>query len=213
MIDPTIPQHLQELIKTELEIGERIDWCEMPVKAFFTPQSVASVLFGIPWTAFAVFWTVAAGIGTISIKGGISVFTLFPLFGIPFILIGIGMLSAPLFTYFKSRKTVYVITDRRAITFEGGRSTVIRSYTPQKLQSLYRNEKRDGVGDVIVNHREWRDSDGDRHSEKLGFLRVRNVRTVEKKLKGLARKAGSAKTDPHREIEDHAGRIYPELSH
>ncbi|MDH3529469.1 MAG: hypothetical protein OEQ28_07875, partial [Acidobacteriota bacterium] len=209
--DQSLPQKLDIIVKNELEIGERVDWSGMPVPAFFTPQSISSVLFGIPWTAFALFWTASAGIGTISIKGGLSLFSLFPLFGVPFILIGIGMLSAPLFAYSKARKTAYVITDRRAISFEGGRSTVIRSYSPEMLHGIYRTEKPDGSGDVIIKKDAWRDSDGDKHSEEFGFLSVRNVKEVEQKLRDLAKKAVRPRRVHHREIENDTGRIYPEL--
>ena len=116
-------------------------------------------------------------------------FDLFPLFGIPFVLIGLGMLSSPLWAYRKALQTVYVITDRRAITFDGGWSTTIRSYPPEKLQEIYRKEKRDGSGDVIIARRAWRDSDGDRRSEELGFLRIRDPKEIEQMLRTLAEQA------------------------
>ncbi|REJ78186.1 MAG: hypothetical protein DWQ47_17770 [Acidobacteria bacterium] len=188
MLTNSFPRKMQELVNSELEIGERVVWSGMPRPAFFTPSSTGAFLFGIPWTAFAVFWTVMAGAGT-WFTTGFSVFSLFPLFGIPFILIGFGMLSAPVFSYTRSRKTAYVITDRRAISFEGGRSTVIRSFPPEKLTSIYRNEKRNGFGDVIIDYKQWRDSDGDRQSEQLGFMRIPNARDVERLLKDLGRRA------------------------
>lgn len=120
------------------------------------------------------------------------------------------MLSAPLVAYFKSGKTAYLITDRRAITFEGGRSAVIRSYTPEKLGEIYRKEKRNGSGDVIIVHRSWKDSDGDRQNEELGFLRVRDAKAVEQKLKTLAAKAEKKQRDDV--IQDQTDRIYPEIS-
>lgn len=188
MLNNQIPHEMQQLVSSELEIGERIVWSGMPRRAFFTPAATGAFLFGIPWTAFAVFWTLAAGAGT-WFTSGFSLFSFFPLFGVPFILIGIAMLSTPLATYLKSGKTVYVITDRRAISFEGGRSTVIRSYPPEKLTSIYRNERRNGYGDVIIEYRQWRDSDNDKRSEELGFSRVQNPREVERLLKDLGRKA------------------------
>jgi hypothetical protein len=116
-------------------------------------------------------------------KGG---FSFFPLFGIPFVLIGLAMLSSPLWAYRKSLRTVYVITNRRAITFDGGVSTTIRSYAPERLHDVYRREKRDGSGDVIIARHAWRDSEGDRQSEELGLLRIRNPKEVESMLRKLA---------------------------
>jgi hypothetical protein len=101
-------------------------------------------------------------------------------------LTGIGLFSAPFFTHRNSLKTVYAITNRRAITFSGGWSTTIRSYAPDKLRDVYRKEKRDGTGDVIIFTRAWHGSDGDKQTEELGFLRVENPKELEHMLKTLA---------------------------
>ncbi|QQS41620.1 MAG: hypothetical protein IPM63_01365 [Acidobacteriota bacterium] len=188
MLDNRIPHKLKELIDRELEIGERIVWTGMPRRTFFTPAATGSFLFGIPWTAFAVFWTLMAGAGT-WFTSGFSMFSIFPLFGIPFILIGIGMLSAPLGAYIKSGRTAYVITDKRAISFEGGSSTVIRSFTPEKLGDVFRRERSGGYGDVIIDLSHTRDSDGDKQTEEVGFFRVRDPHQVERLLKELASRA------------------------
>lgn len=86
---------------------------------------------------------------------------LFPLFGVPFLLIGTRMLPFPLWAYRNSLKTVYLITNRRAITIDGAWSYTTRSYTPEKLADVFRREHRDGTGDVVVSRNSWRDSDGD----------------------------------------------------
>lgn len=181
----SIPRNLRAKVDSELEAGERVQWIDMPIPRYFTPASTGAFLFAIPWTAFAILWMCgAAGFKIPDFKEG---FDLFPLFGVPFVLIGLGMLSSPFWAYRKSFKTVYVITDRRAITFDGGWSTTIRSYPPEKLADIFRKEKKDGSGDVIISRRAWRDSDGDRQSEDLGFLRIPNPKQIESMLKQLAR--------------------------
>lgn len=211
MIDSSIPQNLKDQIRRELEIGESIVWSGMPIRRFFTPAATATFIFGIPWTAFAVFWTIGAGIGTLFTSNGFSLFSFFPLFGIPFVLIGLGMLSAPLAAYKKSGKTAYVITDRRAITFEGGSSTVVRSYPPEKLRDIYRSEKRNGSGDVIIKLHAWRDSDGDKSTQELGFHGVQDVRKVESLLKKLAARAPQTATRLDRVPDQTPQRIYPNV--
>lgn len=198
MIDPTIPQTLRDLVKKELERDERIEWIGMPKVAYFTPGSTVTVLFGIPWTAFAIFWTVTAAWGTSNMKDGPGLFSLFPLFGLPFILIGIGMLSSPFWAYWRASKTVYAISDRRVITIEGGWSKTIRSYASDNLKDVFRKEKKDGSGDIILSQRIWRDSDGDRQLESFGLLRIANVKDVEARIKKLAQQA---KTDSQKEKE------------
>ena len=111
----TIPRELDDKVKRELELGERILWMEQPIPRYFTAMSTGAFLFAIPWTAFAVFWMCGASgfkMPDFS-KGG---FSFFPLFGLPFFLIGIGMLSSPLWSYRKAFKTVYVIAVLRGVT-------------------------------------------------------------------------------------------------
>lgn len=180
-----IPRELDDKVKRELESGERILWMEQPIPRYFTAMSTGAFLFAIPWTAFAVFWMCGASgfkMPDFS-KGG---FSFFPLFGLPFFLIGIGMLSSPLWSYRKAFKTVYVITDRRAITFDAGWTTTIRSYPPDRLQNIHRKEKRDGSGDVVLGQRVWSGSEGGQQSQDLGFLNIRDPKTVEQMLRKLA---------------------------
>ena len=150
----------------------------MPIPSYFKSSSLALFLFAIPWTSFALFWMAGSWYQSESIP--------FTLFGVPFVLIGIGMLLAPLWTYKKALKTVYVISDQRALTFDGGWSTTsIRSYQPHQLDTIYRKEKKDGSGDIILSVRSWCDSDNDKQQEELGFMRIENVKKVETILKEL----------------------------
>jgi len=186
----TISRELEDKVKRELESGERILWMEQPIPRYFTAMSIGAFLFAIPWTAFSVFWMCGASgfkMPDFS-KGG---FSLFPLFGLPFLLIGIGMLSSPIWAYRKAFKTVYVITDRRAITFDAGWTTTIRSYPPDKLQNIYRKEKRDGTGDVVLGQRVWSGSEGNQQSQDLGFLNIRDPKTVEQMLRKLSEHANA----------------------
>lgn len=188
MIDPHIPLQLQNLIARELERDEKVVWSAMPKPRYFAGPSAAAFLFAIPWTAFSVFWMVgAAGFKIPQFDQG---FDFFPLFGIPFVLIGIGMLSAPLWAYRNQLKTVYLVTDRRAITIDGGRSSTIRSYLPDDLKDIFRREHKDGTGDVIITRKTWKDSDGDKQIQELGFLRVQNAKSVETMLRALAEQRG-----------------------
>jgi hypothetical protein len=122
---------------------------------------------------------------------GIEGSDFFPLFGVPFILIGLGMLSSPLWAYRKALNTVYVITDRRAISIDGGWSTTIRSHNPSGLKEVFRRERKNGLGDVVIAGRAWRDSDGDLHLQEIGFFNIRDAKSVEQMLKDLAETGGN----------------------
>lgn len=87
----------------------RIEWSSL--------LSVESA-FGLFFTGFSVFWIVGARMITAMIgqSGGMEVvFALFPLFGIPFLLVGLYMVAGRLFwdAYLRAR-TWYALSDRAA---------------------------------------------------------------------------------------------------
>ena len=181
-----ISPRLREIVDRELKPHEVIQWIGQPIPKFFTSDLITAVLFGIPWTTFSLFWVWGAtGFGSL-LTQGLTPLLLFPLFGVPFVLIGFGMLSLPIRTRQLALQTVYVITDRRAISIEGGKSSIIQSYSPQQLKVVYRQENKDGTGNVIFTVKSWKDSDGDEQSKPIGFMNIRDPKQVEDLLKTLA---------------------------
>ena len=114
-------------------------------------------------------------------------FNWFGLFGVPFILIGFGMLSSPIWVYRKAKKTVYVVTDRRAIIFEKGFSVQIRSFEGQRLGEVTKRVRADGSGDIVFECGIKR-SRGDNNSgvTEIGFFGIERVNEVEDMVKVLA---------------------------
>ena len=199
MLDPNIPLDLQDLISRELDREERVVWSAMPKPRYFHGPAAGAFVFAIPWTAFSMFWMAgAAGFKIPQFNQG---FDFFPLFGIPFFLIGIGMLTSPFWAYRNQLKTVYLITDRRAITIDGGRTSTIRSYLPENLKDIFRREHKDGTGDVIITRTAWKDSDGDKQMQDLGFLRIQDAKSVETMLKTMAEPSDARKSPVGREFE------------
>jgi len=184
MLTNELPAWAQERLARELAAGESLRWADVAVPRFFSMATIAPMLFAVPWTAFAVFWICGASgfkMPDFS-RGG---FSFFPLFGVPFVLIGIGMLLSPVWRWLRLRRTLYAVTDRRAILFAGGLTRTVRSIAPDGLDDLCRRERRDGTGDVVFARRTWRDSDGDRRTEEIGFMSVRDPRTAEQQLRSL----------------------------
>jgi hypothetical protein len=70
---------------------------------------------------------------------------LFPLFGAPFLLIGIGGLSSPLWLRHKASHMVYLPTNQRALSRAGFKSYTIHTYLPKQLESMTRKEHPDGL--------------------------------------------------------------------
>ena len=179
----TIPQNLKDLVQRELGEYEQVYWLGMPTPSYFNANSKALFFFAIPWTAFAIFWMCgAAGFKMPDFSSG---FELFPLFGLPFVLIGIGMLLSPFWEFKKGKNTIYAITNNRALIIEDRNSTTIRSYRPESLQDSYRIEHRDGSGTIIFGKAEKEIEKNDQLLPK-GFMHVQNPRQVEKLIKELS---------------------------
>jgi hypothetical protein len=184
---PGIPKYLQDEVKQRVAKGEIIRWVEQPIPRFFTAASTKMFLLAFPLIALLVYDIVMHRTSVFlpdSGKFGPGIFTL--LFDVPFIVIGIGLLLSPLWTRWVL-KTVYIITDQRALVFfDGGWTITVRSYTPNQLKGMYCREKKDGTGDVVLGGRIslWSSNSG-RQMVKIGFLRVRDVRKTEQMLREL----------------------------
>src|SRR6478609_3430837 len=99
---------LQQLIHSELRPSEVLAWSSSPRPGRMALRALPLVLFGIPWTAFALFWI--AGASGFKMPDFSHGFGFFPLFGVPFVLIGFGMLTSPYWMRRKARRTAYVVT-------------------------------------------------------------------------------------------------------
>lgn len=185
----SLPADLDAIARDELAPGERVDFAAQPLAGRATVRAFGVWLFAVPWTAFAVFWTVMAASAAGEMDGwGI----VFPLFGTPFIVIGLAMLSAPAAAWRQSRRTLYVVTDRRALLFSapGFRAIEVRSFAPEALRSTRRTERPDGSGDLIFDRTTRRDSDGDAVTTTVGFQNLADVRGAEAAVQALAATAG-----------------------
>ena len=187
--DDFFPVELTALVDVELGKGERIVWIGQPIASRLARSTLPIALFGIPFTAFAFFWIVTAsgmrGLGFAGPSG------FFMLFGIPFVLVGLGMLTSPLWMYFKAGRTVYAVTDRRALVIDGGLfgGMTVRSFEPARLTGLYRTQFADGSGNLVFQ-REYRPAGRHGRFVELGFLAVPDVKAVEDHIRELVRKAG-----------------------
>jgi hypothetical protein len=185
-----LPEELEAQVRSELRDRERLLWVGQPRPGRLARQGMPVMLFGIPFTAFALFWIAAAsGLLAAGGNGGAApdAFQIcFPLFGVPFVLIGLGMLSAPYWLGRSAKRTCYAVTDRRAILWRVGWSGAVevRSYGPNELTRIRRIEYPDGVGDLVFEELITVGRDGDRTgTTRHGFLAIDGVREVEELIR------------------------------
>jgi hypothetical protein len=190
--DNSLPQDWLDRVGSELGDGERLIWAEQPRVGRYVRQSVPIVLFGMAFTAFALFWISAAWAMLFGIPGsgpnlegpGLP-FSLFPYFGVPFVLVGLGMLSSPFWYWRQAKRTCYALTSQRAMVWQAGMfgSLTVRSYGAEALGKIVRTEHPDGSGDLVLEQivEEGTDSEGHRTTRivRHGFIAISNVKQVE----------------------------------
>lgn len=189
-MDPTLlPERVRALVEAELRPGEGLRWVDQPVPGRMALGGLPALLFAIPWTAFALFWTWNAA--QISCPNPSLESRIFPFFGVPFVLVGLGMFTTPLWLIGAARRTVYVVTDRRALVLSGNwlGGVTVRSFEPEKLGDLSRNQRADGSGDLVFGQYVKVGNRGGTRLVDYGFLALRNVREAEEHVDAIARQA------------------------
>ncbi len=111
------------------------------------------------------------------------------LFGLPFVLIGLGMLLAPFAAFRTARRTVYALTNKRFITITEGRTRHVKSILPDLIRSIERKERPDGSGNLRLILGYEKDGDGGAVTTAEDLIAIPDVRKVENLLMDLKRRA------------------------
>jgi hypothetical protein len=180
-----LPVQLQSLVEAEVSGGEQVVWVGTPRRSRLMIETLPRFGFGIIWTAFSIFWVYGAAGFQWPQFGKVD--DLFPLFGIPFVLVGCGMLLSPAWIWMRSAGMVYVVTTERAIIIERGFATSIRSYDPSQLQRLQKIQRGDQSGDLIFEQTSWPIETQGYRRHRHAFVGVDNVNEVEAHIRRLTR--------------------------
>lgn len=175
-------------LSRELRDGERVLWQGVPTGAV-NVKAFAIYFFAIPWTAFALFWTAmaAAGMGATEWDGAGSLLKwAFPLFGVPFIVVGLGMMSVPFLPRWERDKVIYAVTNQRVLKLRLWRSLDVTSCPAERIGQIARSEKRDGSGSLSIAVKVGKDSDGDASVERFVVEEVANVFALQDAVEQIA---------------------------
>jgi hypothetical protein len=180
---PLLPPDLDDAVRRELATSERRLWAGTPDPGAFARAYIALTIFGRVFAGLAAVLMITPFL--ITFPHSMSAF-IFVLSGIPLLLIGASLASTPLWMRRKAARTVYALTDRRAIVIEGSvfRGTqTVASYTPERLTNLSRTEHQNGTGDLVFEQvRAGYRKNGSEVYRPRGFLGIHNVREVEQLL-------------------------------
>lgn len=142
-------QAAQMAIQKELGPGERMLWAGMPQQGIvFRGSDVFMIPFSLLWGGFAIFWEIMALQIPSKEPGPIGV--IFPLFGIPFVLIGLYMIVGRFFYDSKKRtKTFYGLTDQRVVIVSGIFNKDVKSLSLKAMSDVSLSEKQNGSGTIV----------------------------------------------------------------
>lgn len=112
---------------------------------------------------------------------------IFPLFGLPFVLIGLWMLAQPLLKSREAMNTVYAITTRRTLIISGMNPRRVISYEARDIGRIETIEKPDGSGDLL-----FVTEDTGKTTRKTGFYGIPQVKAVELFLRDHLQKEESS---------------------
>ena len=198
MLEESVPAPLKAFAAREFCLEEIVWFARPDVKMAFL-KSFAVWVFAIPWTAFSLIWTSVpvgvlletyAGVSLGAPKGAPSLaIWAFALWGVPFVLVGLGMLLVPAWVLRNGTRTIYILTNRRLSILIGARNVEIVSVGPQEIVSMSRKEQPDGRGTLILHLGFERDSDGDRREKKIELGVISEVRRVEQLVLDLKKKS------------------------
>ena len=128
-----------------LDSGERLIWAGRPQSASYALKKGAlTFLFGIPFFAFAVFWTYTASSGPT--QGPIQFFWIW---GLPFLAVGLGLVLSPGWYFLRAGRTTYTLTSRRAVIDSSGPFARRLSLPLEQIPFVELQGGAGGVGHVL----------------------------------------------------------------
>ena len=175
-----IPASLRQILRRELAPNKRLVWQARPAPVSRMLASSGTFVLGIPFFAFAVFWTWGATGGFAKAQSGhypkMGLFGF--LWGGMFVLIGASMLLSPLWAWWVARHTLYAITARRALLIEAPFRRTIQSFADERLTMVTRREGASGRGDIIFERQASRGSKGGTVYRDIGSFGLADAKRV-----------------------------------
>lgn len=174
---------LQLQIKPYLDVNEDILWCDKPYKKFvFTTNDIFVTLFGIVWLSFSIFWVVGAFLATGEMDE--PTFSIFPLFGLPFVFIGLYLLFfRHIFGAIKRKNTIYALTNKRALIVHTGNRQYVQEYRYENISNIQLKCDDNDVGSIFfltgaINY----NRNGRSYASTSGIFGIKDTKKVYKIL-------------------------------
>lgn len=113
--NPELSSALHQRAQNEIASAEKILFVATPDPGHEGMENIVFIPFAIVWTIFSVCWVGAAIVGSIRSRSIIGWFMV--LWGLPFVGVGLVLLTIPYFSYKRELHTIYALTEKRALVF------------------------------------------------------------------------------------------------
>ncbi len=190
-----LPAHLARAAERETR-GERIEWVGRPDARSAARWGMLAWIFALPWLYFTVQWELTSlgllmkEVARAKTNTPIVWLTVMALWGLPFVGVGLGMLSTPLWLYRMATATAYIITDKRILSVRRQRGEIaVSSIEPSRIVSLSRTDFAAGRGTIRIVLGKTTDSDGDETDLAETFWLVEDAARAEQLIEALRRAA------------------------
>lgn len=185
-----LPEPLARAAERETR-GERITWIGRPDALYAAKWATLVWIFAVPWLYFTLKWELtslgllAQEVARAKSQTPVVFLSVFSLWGLPFIAVGLSMLATPLWVYRRAKATAHIITDRRIITVRRRRREIhVAAVEPSRIVSLSRQTIH-GRGNISMVLGKTTDSDGDVTDLKETLWLVENAERAEKLIDAL----------------------------
>ena len=179
-IAPVQTDSVSNILNRQLIPGERVLWQGRPQTMHRQTAGSFGMLIGVFFLAFSIFWMMGA---LNAIRSGL-LGLIFPLFGIPFVLVGLNMVFPNLLSGRRRKMTQYAITNKRVLEIAGQKVT---AWPINTIVSAEKHYWKDGTGDLILSNGQVRystNSNGHRtsHAVTLCLMGLPDVDAAEATL-------------------------------
>ncbi len=141
-----------QIMQSDLLKDEKMLWVGQPLAKLFTGADILLIPFGLLFFCFSIFW----------LSGALRIwhwqsehlfdnlpFSLFPLFGIPFVLIGFYIAFGRFFfKLWKKRNTYYAVTNQRALILCTVPNRSLEAVFINANSTLNKSVNADGTGTI-----------------------------------------------------------------
>jgi hypothetical protein len=148
---PSRADALQQELRETLEPEEQLLWSGFPHQGLvFHPADMFLIPFSLLWCGFAIMWEATAILGERDVPDQFNLWDkFFVLWGIPFVLAGLYFVFGRFIADSARRaRTIYAVTDRRAILLTNFFGHNVRSISLSGLNEINLSKKSNGFGTI-----------------------------------------------------------------